>query len=133
MPQLDITILFPQLFWLIFFFLFFYICLSYFFLPKFLTALKLRRHASETNLTVTNESITTLNSNGESSKQKLHKNLLQLTQNFELLKSTYQINSKFKKDNLDPKFSIMITNLLLFSDSIVLKSINLNIKGFRSR
>lgn len=131
MPQLDITILFPQLFWLLFFFSFFYITVSYIFLPKFLTALKLRRNASETNLLKTNQSITELHSNNEATKQNLHQNLLELTKNFELLKNTYQKNLNFKKENLDTKFSTMIKFLLFFSDGIVLKNIKLNVKGFR--
>lgn len=131
MPQLDITILFPQILWLLFFFIFFYISLTYIFLPKFLTALKLRRNASEANLNVVNSSFITSTSDINPSKKKLHQNLLQLTKNFELLQKTYQINSHFEKDNLDIKFSTTILNLLIFSDNVILKNIKLNVKGFR--
>ncbi len=132
MPQLDITILFPQLFWLIFFFSLFYIFLTFIFLPKFVTALKLRRNASEMNLTRVNNSLLELNTGNESAKQKLHQNLECLSKNFEVLKLVYQTNSTFSKPNLDTRFSTLVVNLLVFSDSVILKSIKLNIKGFRT-
>ena len=132
MPQLDITILFPQLFWLIFFFCLFYIFLTFLFLPKFLVALKLRRNASEENLSLTNSSLHDLNGGIELANQKLHHNLNQLIKNFDTLKVTYQTNTAFNQVSLDTKVSKLVLNLLVFSDSSTLKSIKLNVKGFRS-
>lgn len=132
MPQLDITILFPQIFWLLFFFTFFYVTLTYFFLPKFLVSLKLRRNASENNLITVNKSLVDLNTGTELSKSKLHQNLACLTKNFESIKLIYQTNTVFKTTVLDTKLSTLVQNLLVFSDKVVLKNIKFSVKGFRS-
>jgi len=43
MPQLDFVIAFPQIFWLIIIFLFFYIVIVHFFLPNFIKVLRSRK------------------------------------------------------------------------------------------
>lgn len=133
MPQLDITILFSQIFWLLFFFILFYTLLVYTFLPKFVTSLKLRKDASESNLVQVNQALSNLSSGSELTKIKLLKNLEQLQKNFDLIMSIYKNNLIFEKGITDMKFSTMTFNVLIFSDVTILKNIKLTVKGFKSK
>ena len=57
MPQLDILIILPQIFWLIIFFSSFYFILTYYFLPFFLKTINSRKYFLENNKITENKLI----------------------------------------------------------------------------
>lgn len=130
MPQLDIIILLPQVFSLFFFFILFYIILTYTLLPKFLVALKLRRSASELNQ---NNSTVSISNSTNLPKQNLHKNLRQLHQNFQLTHAIFKKNLTTVPLVFDIQLSSMITQSFLFSDTASLQNIKLRVKGLSSK
>nr|YP_009325918.1 ATP synthase F0 subunit 8 [Vertebrata lanosa]APC24959.1 ATP synthase F0 subunit 8 [Vertebrata lanosa] len=55
MPQLDILIILPQIFWFIIFFSIFYFILTYYFLPIFLKTINSRKYFLENNKILENK------------------------------------------------------------------------------
>nr|WQF69695.1 ATP synthase F0 subunit 8 [Ceramothamnion sp.] len=120
MPQLDLTIIFPQIFWLFILFSGFYFILTFYLLPKFLVSLKIRQYILDENLRKIN------------GRQFLENN----TKNLQLKNSIDKLNSNFEKINLilisktsnkttkiNFKFLVATLQTFLFCDSIVFKNI----------
>nr|YP_009441362.1 ATP synthase F0 subunit 8 [Lympha mucosa]ATN23371.1 ATP synthase F0 subunit 8 [Lympha mucosa] len=130
MPQLDHIIIFTQIFWLFFSFLFLYIILTHFFLPRFLQALKSRSLVLECNS----------NENDEiNSIFLLNQTVLNNTLNEQLLivKSTLfnNVTSFDNKNFLDLHLtdSLILNSIFyttLYCDNIILEKIRINSKIF---
>nr|YP_009774170.1 ATP synthase F0 subunit 8 [Caulacanthus okamurae]QIZ74787.1 ATP synthase F0 subunit 8 [Caulacanthus okamurae] len=124
MPQLDRLIVFPQIFWLLFFFTFIYAVLTHFFLPLFIKSLKSRKLIEEMNsleiIILTNQ----FEKNRSSLKQLVIENLSLaenlLAQTF-LSSSTGGENIKINQANL--RLNSAITNFVLYNNYPLLKSI----------
>nr|YP_011017654.1 ATP synthase F0 subunit 8 [Campylaephora kondoi]WQF69477.1 ATP synthase F0 subunit 8 [Campylaephora kondoi] len=132
MPQLDLTIIFPQIFWLCVLLSLFYYVLVYYLLPKFLVSLKIRKSIlaenSEKLIGVSN----LLSSNEVTFKKKLNLQLESLVKNFDDLNLVVKSSSKISKINIDNKFLVSTSNLVLFCDSVVSKNILFFPKFFRN-
>lgn len=126
MPQLDLTIIFSQIFWLFIFFFFTYTILTHFFLPKFLFSIKSRKKIIEVNsaniLKYQKEFIT---------KQENLQNLL--LKSLGLIKETLagswsSISRIGVNSNLvliDKKIGLVIFNIVKYCDYELMNSINL--------
>lgn len=128
MPQLDRSIVFTQIFWLFFVFLFLYIVLTHFFLPKFLQSFKTRNLVIEHNSNENNEITSNFLMNQVVLKDSLNEQLL-------FVKST--LSSNFVLFSNKNFIDLCLTDNLLFSsifytilycDSTILDKISLNSK-----
>lgn len=102
MPQLDILIILPQIFWLIIFFGLFYYFLTYYFLPFFLQTINARKYFLQSNKIIENKLITEI-----IEKRKLVLN--ELNSNFNQIKSVlffklFHIKFNFHKKSFDSQF-----------------------------
>lgn len=112
MPQLDVLIILPQIFWLIVFFSFFYFILTYYFLPFFLKTINSRKYFLENNKITENKLI-----NDVLIKRKLVSK--ELNSNFNKIKSILfirLIHTKFNfyKKPFNTEFS-KLNNKILFA------------------
>lgn len=132
MPQLDFTISFPQIFWLIVIFFVVYIFILHFFLPNFIKLIKTRKE-----VVLFNEKKFIQLKNNSVKKQFLINETIQ--RNFKILKSTFEkefsvfllksssinlhdINAKTAKILYD---NIMYYNIVTLN--LILKKLNLEI------
>ena len=130
MPQLDRTIVFPQIFWLIIGFIIAYIILSYYFFPKFLQSITSRKEIINLNL---KESLKLQQVHEKKSivlRESVMKNLI-LIKHF--LNENYLL-SIFKKCNMDTRvvdlyFSSVVCNLVLYYDINLLNKVPLKLKS----
>nr|WAX04128.1 ATP synthase F0 subunit 8 [Polysiphonia sp.] len=115
MPQLDLLIILPQLFWMIFLFSIFYFLLTYFFLPLFLKAIISRKKFIEFNhLRASQQHQITLN------KQKFV--LKKLTISFEKIHSV--LFHHFFLIKLPVNFSFIKTSFIKINKKIFLTFYN---------
>lgn len=130
MPQLDFSIIFPQIFWLCILFTIFYFILTFYLLPNFLIALKSRHFILDENsrkLNLYNNSFSNLKN---PVNQKLKENFDNILINFD------NINFIFKNQNNSPLSSInnvlskATVQTLFFCNSTVFKNINFYPKTF---
>nr|YP_010316743.1 ATP synthase F0 subunit 8 [Batrachospermum sp.]UNB13396.1 ATP synthase F0 subunit 8 [Batrachospermum sp.] len=128
MPQLDRIIVFTQIFWLFFVFLFLYIVLTHFFLPKFLQSFKTRNLIIEHNSNENSEINSSFLMSQTVLSDRLNEQLLivksTLLNIFVLLNNKNFIDLRLT-DNLLFNSTFYIT---LYWDSIVLDKISLNSK-----
>nr|YP_011017033.1 ATP synthase subunit 8 [Gracilaria hainanensis]WQB61711.1 ATP synthase subunit 8 [Gracilaria hainanensis] len=124
MPQLDRIIILSQIFWLVLIFSVFYITLIHYFLPKFLTSLKIRKQIIDLNTKeVLEKTERTLN------KQNLLKKILvkhlEVTSNLLVQYFSQLVKNKKRVDTLmiDQKISFVILNTVKFCDLKLLNSI----------
>jgi len=124
MPQLDFTIIFPQIFWLCSLFSIFYFSLTFYLLPKFLTALKLRKFILEENSKKSILQSSTLIESQLKSKKNLNQKLEVLLLNFEKMNYSLKKTSEITNSKLvDSKLITSTTQLILFCDSIIFQNI----------
>ena len=128
MPQLDILIILPQIFWLIIFFGIFYFVLTYYFLPFFLKTINSRKYFLENNKINENKLISEI-----FNKRKLILNDLNFNFNnirsilflkvfstkFDFQKNAF--NSKFLK--LNGKLLIALNNSILHCNFAILNTL----------
>lgn len=110
MPQLDILIILPQIFWLIIFFGVFYYILTYYILPLFLQTINARKYFLQNNKTIENKLIDDI-----FNKRKLVLN--ELNTNFSHIKSVlflklFHIKFNFHKKPFDIYFSKLNIKIL---------------------
>jgi Plant ATP synthase F0 len=128
MPQLDHIIVFTQIFWLFSVFLFLYIVLTHFFLPKFLQSFKTRNLVIESNSSENNEINSSFLMNQTVLNDRLSEQLLAvrltLSNTFILLGNKNLIDLRLTDSLLFN--SIFYTTL--YCDSTILDKISLNSK-----
>jgi len=126
MPQLDLTIIFSQIFWLFVFFFIVYTATIHFFLPKFIVSIKARKKIVEFNSTKILQQQQKL----ASKQENLHDLLLE---SLILIKKTLAMNwSAVLKTEADPnlilvdkKISMVIFNMVKYCDYELINSIEL--------
>ena len=126
MPQLDLTIIFSQIFWLFTLFFFSYTILVHFFLPKFLFSIKSRKKIIEIN----SEKILYYQKELIIKQENLHNLLLD---SLSLIKETLTNNwsslSKMGTNSnlmlVDKKIGLVIFNTVKYCDYELMNSINL--------
>ena len=124
MPQLDILIVLPQIFWLIIIFILFYFILTYYFLPIFLKTIKSRKKLSNYNQTINSNLIKDILLN--------RKNVLSdLYVNFNTIKSIVfikliNIKFQFKQKPFKQKYS-KLTNIIFKAVNNSIFYCNLNL------
>lgn len=129
MPQLDLIIVFPQIFWLLLIFFLTYTIFTHFFLPLFVKSLKARKRIVLKNV----ELLTYTQKNLDLKKTQL--NTL-LNQNFDLIKSLLETElfNLFNKElifdlsALDTKVVKVLYHNILYYDTNLLDSISLSPK-----
>ena len=128
MPQLDIIIIFPQIFWFFLLFISFYSLLIHFILPKLVVILKIRK------LIIINNVKETLKLKEKSIfksnivTQWIKKSLLLINKT---LKTNSLVINKTNIDNqLDSKISLIIQELILYYNKYTFNIINLYHKNF---
>nr|QVQ56649.1 ATP synthase F0 subunit 8 [Erythrocystis saccata] len=125
MPQLDILIILPQIFWFIIFFIIFYYTLTYYFLPFFLQTINARKYFLQNNKIIENRLITEiiekrklmlneLNSNFHKIRSVLFLKLFHTKFNFQ----TKKFNNYFSK--LNTKICIAVNNSILYCNPTIL-------------
>ena len=128
MPQLDLTIIFPQIFWFFTFFISLYYIILTFFLPKFLLFIKFRKNI----LLFYNNKIYKLNLNFNKSKNLIINNSLNklrsLKQNFLIdtiyLDKIFILNSKNISLNSLNKITFnSLKNNIIYCNKFLLNSI----------
>jgi hypothetical protein len=128
MPQLDHIIVFTQIFWLFFVFLFLYVVLTHFFLPKFLQSFKIRNLVIESNSKEINEINSSFLMNQTVLNDKLSEQLLvvrsTLSNTFVLLGNRNFIDSRL----IDSLLFNSIFYITLYCESTILDKISLNSK-----
>nr|YP_010620138.1 ATP synthase F0 subunit 8 [Melanothamnus gigas]WAX04174.1 ATP synthase F0 subunit 8 [Melanothamnus gigas] len=128
MPQLDILIILPQIFWLILSFSFFYFFLSYFFLPLFLKTINSRKKFLKTNQIIETQLISNslkkrqfilkkLNLTFSKIRSIIFLNIFSLNFNF------YQQPFEFAYIKLTNQLLIATMKSILFCNTILLKSL----------
>jgi hypothetical protein len=128
MPQLDILIILPQIFWLIVFFGIFYYILTYYILPFFLQTINSRKYFLQSNKTYENKLISDI-----FNKRKLVLN--ELNTNFNHIKSVlflklFHTKFNFRKEPFDSHFFKLnnkilnaVNNSILYCNPTVLSII----------
>nr|YP_009546258.1 ATP synthase F0 subunit 8 [Gelidium gabrielsonii]AYO27606.1 ATP synthase F0 subunit 8 [Gelidium gabrielsonii] len=134
MPQLDRIVIFSQIFWLFVIFTVFYISLTHFFLPKFLKFLKARKKIIKVNEAEALLLIKKSTANQVKLKLLLSNHLVDLKKIFSInpilsVSDTRSLNTK----KVDKLISVMVKNSVLFCDSQILDSININVKSVYSK
>lgn len=126
MPQLDIIIIFPQIFWFFFFFIIFYSILIHYILPKILLLLKSRKviiiKNTEETLTRTEKAI---------KKNKLVTQFI--INSLIVINATLKvnfINSNYIKNNIDFKISLATQQLILYYNKYTINLVTLYHKNF---
>nr|YP_011017792.1 ATP synthase F0 subunit 8 [Pseudoceramium inkyui]WQF69638.1 ATP synthase F0 subunit 8 [Pseudoceramium inkyui] len=130
MPQLDLTIVYTQIFWLCLMFSVFYFILTFYFLPKFLKSLKLRKLILEANSKKISSLSKLLVENQLVLNRKISKNLELLSVNFDKVNSSFRTITQFKNESIDSKIITFTSQLILFCDSTIIKSISFYPKVF---
>nr|YP_010620184.1 ATP synthase F0 subunit 8 [Gredgaria maugeana]WAX04220.1 ATP synthase F0 subunit 8 [Gredgaria maugeana] len=125
MPQLDLVIVFPQIFWLFLFFTFFYFLLTYYFLPIFLKTIRSRKEFIKNNQLMEIHLIKEV-----SNKQQNMFNITNISLgNLRFILFTKLLHIKFKfnhqpfKKNflvINKKILIALTHSFFFCNSILL-------------
>lgn len=134
MPQLDRIIIFPQIFWFFIIFVFSYIILLHFFLPKFLISFKLRKYILELNSNLINNIIVEINKDQLHTLTNLTINLKKIKDSFYL--NTYKVNALIFNSTLtnatqSNNYIIKIVyNNILFCNKQILNSIKLYPSAF---
>nr|YP_009295186.1 ATP synthase F0 subunit 8 [Dasya binghamiae]AOH77198.1 ATP synthase F0 subunit 8 [Dasya binghamiae] len=134
MPQLDRTIIFPQIFWFFLIFIFIYIVILHFFFPKFLNSLKLRKQLLEFNGSLANEFMSKTNQDQLNILINLNKNLKKIKNSIYL--NINKINIIFLNSNLTNPLQLTnrVKNTLqkgiLFCNKHILNSIKLYPSSF---
>lgn len=129
MPQLDFTIILPQIFWLLLAFFFVYTVLVYFFLPIFIKSLKVRKY-----IVLENSLLLEKTQNKFFLKQAYLNDLL--NKNFHLIKSIleteilniFSSKNKFNLNSIDTKIVKVIYYITLYHNTSILDSISLSPK-----
>nr|AHX02442.1 ATP synthase F0 subunit 8 [Ceramium japonicum] len=119
MPQLDLTIIFPQIFWLFLLFSVFYFILTFYLLPKFLISLKLRQFLLEENIEKINKMIVLT---GNSSLH-LKNNIEKINSNFEKINLILKLKTESKVTPINTKLLNAVTSAFFFCDSTIFKNI----------
>ena len=117
MPQLDQTLLFNQIFWLFFSFIYLYILFIYHILPSFLIIFKTRKHLLDQNMEKTLSLKNYLKQVNFSKKQLL----LDLVKQTELLRNYNSLPKRYKKNLELTKFIITFFSSKIFFSNIVQK------------
>lgn len=129
MPQLDRTIIFPQIFWFFIIFIIFYIIILHFILPKFVYSLKLRKELVLLNIFKTNEISNKISRENTIliSRLNLHLNLIQKSIYFNNTRiNTIFLNKEFTNPvKLQNKLLVIIRENILFCNKHILNIINL--------
>nr|YP_011017833.1 ATP synthase F0 subunit 8 [Pseudoceramium tenerrimum]WQF69709.1 ATP synthase F0 subunit 8 [Pseudoceramium tenerrimum]WQF69745.1 ATP synthase F0 subunit 8 [Pseudoceramium tenerrimum] len=123
MPQLDLTIVYTQIFWLCFLFSIFYFTLTFYLLPKFLKSLKLRKLILEENskkITILSKSL--LEEQALLNK-KISKNLELLLVNFDKINLPFKSVTQFSHEKTDSRIISFTSQVILFCDLSILKNI----------
>ena len=129
MPQLDRIIIFPQIFWLFLIFTLFYIVLTHFFLPKFLTSLRARRDITNYNEFQTSRSLKRLIEIQLKLKNLLLKDLLEIRRVFTENSTFSSFNMiKLNTQQADELVSDTIKNSVLFCNFQILDSVDIHLK-----
>lgn len=124
MPQLDLTIIFSQIFWLFLLFIIFYSILLHFFLPKFLISIQARKR-----IVYTNSNKCLILQMQLTERQKLLQNKLILKLNYirSRIHSLWILDQSFfclsNSNDLDKKISQVLFNLANYYSLPVLESI----------
>nr|WDA66148.1 ATP synthase F0 subunit 8 [Lithothamnion corallioides] len=129
MPQLDLIIIFPQIFWLLLIFFCTYTILVHFFLPIFVKSLKARKRI------ILENSALLLNTQKKFDLRQVFLNNL-LNKNFYLVKSILETEisnifspkNKFDLNLLDIKIAKVLYYNTLYYDTNILDSVPLNPK-----
>lgn len=125
MPQLDHIIIFPQIFWLFSFFIFFYIILVHFFLPNFLKSLKARKLIQKIN---TEKASFSVKKSSESKTKLTNIAFKNLNNVKEILNSDSNLSlsnfNSVKTNEIDKAIGVIAKNSILFCNYQILDSIN---------
>lgn len=128
MPQLDITIIFSQIFWFFLFFIIFYSLLIHIILPKLVVIFKTRKLITINNI----EEAFKIKKNSTRKinivTQWISKSLLLINKTLKV-KSSY-LNKVNTNDQLDLKISLKIKELMLYYNRYIFNTINLYHKNF---
>lgn len=124
MPQLDFTIAFPQIFWLVIIFFSLYIFLVHFFLPSFIKSLKTRKHVITENLKRLLKLEIKFNSKQSSLNQILENNFLKIKVLLEKNVSIFfKTSYLFDLELVDKKISKALYNNVIYYNTNVIESI----------
>lgn len=125
MPQLDLVILFSQIFWLAFSFILLYIVVLYYFLPLFLKSIKSRILLLEYNVSKANYFQNSFSERSELLK-KLVYNSLQSVKNTTLTMLSKPSNVEFVsiQQAMDKLVGRALWNIVLYCNLNLLKNIN---------
>lgn len=130
MPQLDLIIIFPQIFWFFIIFISFYSVLLHYILPKFLIILKSRKLILSLN---TKKIVELTNKSIDSRKEiiKYIKNMLTLiNQNYK----SPLINQNYKSPlKIDTKLILIIKDLVLYYNKYTFDLIKLYHKNLNNK
>nr|YP_004062234.1 hypothetical protein PPUL_31 [Plocamiocolax pulvinata]ADR03250.1 hypothetical protein PPUL_31 [Plocamiocolax pulvinata] len=122
MPQLDYTIIFSQIFWLFFIFLFLYTIILHFFLPVFLKSIKIRKEL----INSLNLEVSKLEEISFKKRTLLYSNVNQQLLIIKKLLKKENFIFLLKKENsiiIDKKLSIFISNTTKFYNLQIINSI----------
>lgn len=129
MPQLDIIIIFPQIFWFFLIFLIFYILLIHFFLPKFLGSLKARKQLIEKNSSLISNILTKIQYEHTLIIKKLNIDLKNIKNSLYLDPNKIQLvflNYKFiNPSQVNTQIIKILHKNILFCNKQVLKNIQI--------
>lgn len=127
MPQLDYTIIFPQIFWFFSIFILFYAILLYVLLPQFIYSLQLRKQVISHNIKLLNEISCIMNKDYVNTLLNLKSNLNMIQKSIYL--DSNKINMIFfnlawvNPSSLDLKIACVVHNNALFCNKYTFKTL----------
>nr|YP_009589044.1 ATP synthase F0 subunit 8 [Corallina ferreyrae]QBL75560.1 ATP synthase F0 subunit 8 [Corallina ferreyrae] len=139
MPQLDFTIAFPQIFWLLFSFFLLYSILVHIFLPVFVKSLKARKKIVVVNNESFNHLQKRLHLKQTSLINLLNQNIIKIRIIFEKnILPTFATDAAFNFDLINQKLAKVLYYNTLYCDLNVLDSIPLkpkflNLRSFNNK